>query len=90
MNDRIKRIFDKLPKEIKEKVSKEAITWFECKLPSSSPYCKCGRKRSIAKCEFPLRGSKEGQFCGKFLCEYCGKKIEDKYYCYPHAKMVQK
>lgn len=88
MNDRIKRIIDKLPEETKEKVSNDAIVWFECRRQSIN-YCKCGRKRAINKCEYPLRGSKEGQFCDKLLCESCGIEIDNKFYCYPHAKMIR-
>lgn len=89
MNERIEKIINNLPEEAKEKIKKDAITWFECKRSNTIPYCKCGKNKTETKCEYPLMGSKEGQFCNKLLCKSCGTLIDDKYYCRAHTKMVQ-
>ena len=88
MTNRIDKIIDNLPEDIAKKINKNAITWFECKRSTSMPYCKCGHNKAVHKCEFPLRGLKEGQNCDRLLCKSCSTEIDGKHYCRPHSRML--
>jgi hypothetical protein len=81
----LKRLNDETVKEIEDK----AATYFE-KRDYALPFCsRCHRKRMTTRCNYPLHGSKEGQICGKILCEDCVNMINNRPYCRPHAKMVK-
>ena len=87
--DRKERILGKLTPEMLEKAQDKAVTYFACR-PTAKPQCKCGKNKMTSTCQYPLHGSKEGQTCGKLLCDICGDTIEDKTYCRVHAKMIRK
>ena len=52
------------------------------------PQCHDDVSKLVA-CQFPLRGPKEGQVCGKKLCKKCARKVGDKVYCVPHGNIVK-
>lgn len=52
--------------------------------------CKCGRV-ATQQCDFPLRGSKAGQTCDRWLCNQCAHHVDpDSDFCPAHAEMVRK
>ena len=86
---RTERVLGKLTPEMLEKAENKAVTYFACR-PTAKPQCKCGKNKMTSTCHYPLRGSKEGQTCGKLLCELCGETIGNATYCRPHARIVRK
>lgn len=87
---RIEKVLQKLNKKQIKDITDKAVTYFSCKRSLSIPLCRCGKNKSTSKCEYPLRGSKEGQTCDRLLCELCGETINDKTYCRIHANMIRK
>ena len=63
---------------------------FQCSRGSqTSRRCdSCSQVASVT-CDFPLRGSREGQTCGRPLCSSCSQATDGKHFCRPHASLYR-
>jgi len=68
-----------------------ALTFFECGERVEACASGCGR-RYVATCAFELKGKKQGQKCGRKLCDKCAHRRSVKgaeiALCGPHDRLV--
>lgn len=56
----------------------------------NSPSCACGARAS-RKCDYLLRGGKQGWTCDRDLCGSCAVRVgPDRDYCVAHAQLDKK
>lgn len=70
------------------------VTLIACSRGSSLPPCSCGARAEYL-CDYPLKGSKEGQTCDRPLCRRCAKLIRKTasgsiHYCPAHQRIAEK
>jgi len=52
--------------------------------------CKANKVENDVRCQYPLRGEKAGQVCGRPLCKHCAQTGPDgKVYCRPHRRILK-
>jgi hypothetical protein len=66
-----------------------SVTGWVCSRGRAQHRCKCGRS-ATHQCDFPLKGSKAGGTCDRWLCAKCAVHVGPNLdYCPAHAAVAK-